>query len=174
MRLTTNEKINIIKWFNEFKQNSINKTIKIIIIKFEEEYNKPSPHQSSILYIVNKFNKYGTVLNRQKGIKHKKSVATEKNIEKVKNCLFSGKANSKRKIAKIENIKPSSVLNILRDQLKLYPYKVAVGQMLTNNAIQQRIDFSHKMLQRIEEHEHYFNNILFTDESHFHLNGVVN
>ncbi len=109
---------------------------------------------------------------RQKGIKHKKSVLTEVNIENVKNNIKE--FPSVRKLEVKTGINRGSVHNILKNELNYFPYKVQIGQTLTKDSEKKRVEFCEKMLKRLETDPDFIHKIWFTDESHFYLNGFVN
>ena len=63
---------------------------------------------------------------------------------------------------------------ILRENLKLFPYKLSVVQFLTNDQKEKRMRFAGEILEKIGSQEVSVNTIWFSDECHFHLNGYVN
>jgi hypothetical protein len=66
---------------------------------------------------------------------------------------------------------PRTSLNrILHKDLHLHPYKIQIVQALKPNDPAQRLQFANEVLERFTS----FNNIFFSDEAHFHLNGHVN
>ncbi len=126
-------------------------------------------------YNINEWNKYASVETRQKGTSHKRPVLTESNINLVNGCVKNKtEFISVRDIERTTGIKRQSVHNILSYELKLFPYKVQIGQKLTPNSMTLRKKFCENMLRKIESDPEFLNNIWFTDESHFHLDGYVN
>ncbi|CAH1989820.1 unnamed protein product [Acanthoscelides obtectus] len=59
---------------------------------------------------------------------------------------------------------------MLRKDLRLHAYKIQLVQELKDNDAIQRLNFANEMLNRFSS----LNNVLFSDEAHFHLNGHVN
>ena len=68
----------------------------------------------------------------------------------------------------------SSTLRILKNDLKLFPYKIQVKQKLTNGDQTARVDMCNWFLEKTEQNGNRVNNVWFSDEVHFHLDGVVN
>ncbi len=100
---------------------------------------------------------------------------TESNINFVNDCTKNKKEFiSVRDIERTTGIKRQSVHNILTQELKLFPYEVQIGQKLTPNSMTLRKFFCENMLKKIESDPEFLNNIWFTDERCFNLNGYVN
>lgn len=68
------------------------------------------------------------------------------------------------------NIKKSSLQVILKKDLHLTAYKIQLVQELKDSDHESRLNFATEMLERFNS----FDNILFSDEANFHLNGHVN
>jgi len=77
---------------------------------------------------------------------------------------------STRKAAAELGISRRSVQRILKNDLHLFPYKITVLHGLTARDKQSRLEFA-EWTQREQMTMH---NVWFSDEAHFHLNGVVN
>ncbi|GBL85126.1 hypothetical protein AVEN_221339-1 [Araneus ventricosus] len=71
-------------------------------------------------------------------------------------------------------LKRSSMQKILRNSLRMFPYKIQSQQAIPIKAVQQRFDFANEILTMIDNEEFDVGCIWFTDEAHFHLNGFVN
>ena len=63
---------------------------------------------------------------------------------------------------------------MLKADLKLFPYKIQIKQLLTDVDRQSRLDMCHWFSDQLEANAEWINDVWFTDEAHFHLNGVVN
>jgi hypothetical protein len=66
-----------------------------------------------------------------------------------------------------------NVQGILKSE-KCHPYKMQVVQELMESDYDARVKFCHSQLQKINEDPAFLDNLLFTDEAHFHLHGVLN
>ncbi|GFX90382.1 uncharacterized protein TNCV_5067691 [Trichonephila clavipes] len=69
---------------------------------------------------------------------------------------------------------PSSVHNILRRILQLYPYKLQSCHQLLPADTSQREAFAKWAFSKMEQDPTWVFNILWTDEAHFSLHGDVN
>jgi hypothetical protein len=170
------ERKDLVEWFLEIKNDDkVKNKYEFVSKKFEEKYKKPAPHRNFIRYNINKWDKFATLETRQKGTPHRRPVLTENNINLVNDFVKNSKDFiSVRDIERGTGIKRQSVHNILTQELKLFPYKVLIGQKLSPNSEVKRKKFSEIMLEKIESDPRYLDNIWFTDESHFHLDGYVN
>ena len=62
----------------------------------------------------------------------------------------------------------------LRRELKLFPYKVTIGQSLSDNHKANRYDFCKRMMSKISKDTTFLSYIVWSDECLFQLNGWVN
>ena len=63
---------------------------------------------------------------------------------------------------------------LLKKTLGLTPYKITVHQSLTEVHCEERIAFCMWLKQKCDLSDDFINNLWFSDEAHFHLNGQVN
>jgi hypothetical protein len=68
----------------------------------------------------------------------------------------------------------SSVRRILVKDLKLYPYRIQLKHQLTPADMEKRIAMCQWFSQKIDDDEEFLNDVWFSDEAHFLLNGHVN
>ncbi|CAH1114272.1 unnamed protein product [Psylliodes chrysocephalus] len=92
------------------------------------------------------------------------------NIERVRAAVRRTPRRSIRKHAVALTLSKSTVHTILQKDLKFHPYKIQIVQALKVEDYPIRVAFAQHMLQNFNN----FDNILFSDEAHFHLNGAVN
>lgn len=83
-------------------------------------------------------------------------------------------ACSARGIGRTLDMPVSTVNKILRNILHCYPYKITHVQQLLPADLPIRHTFALEFLARMEVDNEWPWNILWTDEAHFYLNGVVN
>lgn len=76
-------------------------------------------------------------------------------------------------IRKSSNIPKSSIQRILKKH-SFHPYKMHITQELAEDDFDRRLEFCELMTERIAEREHLLENICFSDESTFYLQGCVN
>lgn len=65
-------------------------------------------------------------------------------------------------------------MNILRQNLKIHPYRIHVVHALSVSDKTNRGELCSEVLQRIVNETSLLSRILWTDEVHFHLNGAIN
>lgn len=92
------------------------------------------------------------------------------NISVVNDIVRKNPRLSQRRISSVAAISKTSVQRILKRDLKLHPYKFQMAQALNQKDFEKRLQFAVKM----EESFRCFENIIFSDEAHFYLNGMVN
>ncbi|GFS79818.1 DUF4817 domain-containing protein [Trichonephila clavipes] len=94
-------------------------------------------------------------------------------MEAIASEAASG-TNSAREAARRLCLPPSSVRNILRRILQLYPYKLQSCHELLPADTAQRKAFAKWAFSKMEQDPTWVFNILWTDEAHFSLHGNVN
>ena len=67
-----------------------------------------------------------------------------------------------------------STARILKLDLKLFPCHIQVKQKLTAQDKLARVEMCNWFNNKMEEDENWINNVWFSDEAHFHLDGYVN
>jgi hypothetical protein len=90
-------------------------------------------------------------------------------VRVVRVALQRSPSKSTRKAAAQLGISRRSVERILKSDLNLYPYKIIVLHKLTAQNGHQRMTFAEWAQNKV-----VFNNVWFSDEVHFHIDGVVN
>ncbi|XP_046962436.1 uncharacterized protein LOC124531912 [Vanessa cardui] len=127
------------------------------------------PSESVIRSWVRKFESLGSTLN-EKPAGRTRTVRTEENVSEVVASVRRDPQQSSRKRSAELAISRTSLRRILTKDLKLHPYKLQLVQELKPNDHHLRLAFAETMLERFQS----LNNILFSDEAHFHLCGFVN
>ena len=101
------------------------------------------------------------------------SSRSEENVHAISDLLSNSPEKSVRPTLSETGISKSSVHNLLRKDLKLFPYKI---QILQNSIITdqvQRLDFCRWMCDVADNYVGAFRNVRFSDKSHFLLSGHV-
>ncbi|GFX33412.1 uncharacterized protein TNCV_4122461 [Trichonephila clavipes] len=94
-------------------------------------------------------------------------------MEAIASEAASG-TNSAREAARRLGLPPSSVHNILRRILQLYPYKLQSCHELLPADTAQREAFAKWAFSKMKQDPTWVFSILWTDEAHFSLHGDVN
>ena len=78
------------------------------------------------------------------------------------------------KLADKASFSATTAYKFLTKDLRLFPYKISIGQVLTEQHKQSRYLFSQWLLKRIEEEPNFLGSIVWSDECSSSLNGHVN
>ncbi|KAL0879455.1 hypothetical protein ABMA27_003206 [Loxostege sticticalis] len=97
-----------------------------------------------------------------------RSVRDEETIRDVEASVRRNPSLSIRKRSQSLNLSPLHL--ILKKDFHLTAYKIQLVQELKDTDYANRLNFANEMLRRFNN----FENILFSDEANFHLNGHVN
>ena len=98
------------------------------------------------------------------------------NEEKELDVLGAITENSyvgQREVSEITNISRRSVGRIIK-KYKYHPYHIMLHQALSDEDFARRIDFCIWAMDKFGEDEQFFDRVMFSDESTFHNNGLVN
>lgn len=124
-----------------------------------------------IQQLVTKFETTGSVIDKPKSgrpsLQDDRVAAVE---EACRRDVSEIGCNSTRRISRATNIPHTSVYHILRDKLRLYPYKFSMLQELKSTDAPLRLHFANWLLENSE----MLDTIMWTDECHFYMNGAIN
>ncbi|GFX73454.1 DUF4817 domain-containing protein [Trichonephila clavipes] len=132
---------------------------------------------TGLLKLVKRFEETGKLEDRARAGRpflkeaHAPCIAVE--MEAIASEAASG-TSSAREAARRLGLPPSSVRNILRRILQLYPYKLQSCHELLPADTAQREAFAKWAFSKMEQDPTWVFNILWTDEAHFSLHGDVN
>ncbi|GFV77767.1 DUF4817 domain-containing protein [Trichonephila clavipes] len=130
-----------------------------------------------LLKSVKRFEETGKLEDRARAgrpcLKEARAPCIAVEMEAIASEVASG-TNSAREAARRLGLPPSSVRNILRRILQLYPYKLQSCHELLPADTAQGEAFAKWAFSKMEQDPTWVFNILWTDEAHFSLNGDVN
>ena len=95
-------------------------------------------------------------------------------IEAVRASVVEDPNKSYRKRAQALLMKPSSTLTILKKDLKLTPYKMHNVQQLSLADKAARMEMCLRFQEKMDTNDTWINNVWFSYEAHFYLNGSIN
>ena len=121
---------------------------------------------------MNKFNSTGSVSNLKTGGRPR-TVRTEETRELVADAVASNANSSVRSLSRQLEISKSSLHRVMRQDLKLFPYKIQITHALFPNDFERRVEFARSFMSLCET-DSFIHNLMMSDESHFRLNGCVN
>ena len=131
------------------------------------QYNnvRRSPSSKSIKSIVVKLKTNGSGLSQQKGtFGRPKRCRTVKNIETVRLSVIADPKKSHRKLAQALNMKPTSLLTVLRKNFQLILYACHTLQQLSNFDKPEKLVRCQWFRQEIENYD-WIKNVWLTDEA---------
>lgn len=137
--------------------------------------NKPKPAQSTMRALIEKFERTGDTSDDIEARKHKpRTSRTPELVEEAREILREEPTISTRKLSQRIGVSQGTAWSLLNKDLKLFPYKVQIGQQLTTAAVDKRYDFACDICQEIDDGNLDPTKIIFSDEAHFWLGGYVN
>ncbi|VDO20281.1 unnamed protein product [Heligmosomoides polygyrus] len=121
-------------------------------------------HRIPAYRVIRRFGETGGIENRPKG-RPRRTARSSALRKAVKDKLHRNPARSVRKLAKEHNVSRSTMQRLIRDDLGLYPYKLAKGQHLTEEKKATRPKKCRKMKALTRDDK--LNRIIFTEEMIF-------
>lgn len=162
---TVQEKTQCVLWLAEFK------SVISVQRRFRREYQKDPPHENNIRRWMKQFKDTGTVSKRkQTG----RPGVSDDLVEEIRlSCVRSPKKSITRRSMQF-GVAKSTMHKVLHKKLKLHGYKIQLLHEIKPTDRPRRTDFAVEILQRIDNDPNFLQNVLFTDEATFHVNGSVN
>ena len=81
---------------------------------------------------------------------------------------------SLRKRSQNLNVSLTTCWRLLKMDLDVFPYRIQVSQLLTENDKIRRKAMCAALLRKIETNHSFLSHLWTSDEAHFHLHGAVN
>lgn len=155
----------------EFLRN--HESIVAVTRAFRRRFNIPPrgsvPKRDTILSWVHNFRTVGSCA--PKWAPRTPTTRTPENVERVRHDVLTSPRRSTRRRAQALGMSRRSLQRILHGHLKFHPYKIMVVQKLLPTDHLQRLQFSQRMLELMEDENVV---IMMSDEAHFHIDGYVN
>lgn len=158
------------------KTRSFQKTIKI----FNQRYGisrRKGPSKSRVFEWLKKFRQQGTVHDQK--CMHSgrpRHARSPENVAAVHASVADRPTLSiRRRLQLLDiNVSVESTRQILRNDLKLTPYRIPVKQKLSESDFAARVSMCLWFQEKIEQNPEWIKQVWFSDEAHFHLFGHVN
>ncbi len=166
---TLEQRLQIIQIFYQ-NNRSLKGTLRALR-PFYGPHNRPS--QSTIQRLVKKFESTFTLHNVPVPVKQRKA-RSEQNIAAASASVEQDPNQSLTRRSQSLGISVTSLWRILRKDLGLHPYKIKLTQELKQLDHFKRRTFVNWAQQQLENDADFHSKIIFSDESHFWLNGFVN
>ena len=132
--------------------------------------------ENTVTSIVNRFVETGSVHDKPRSGRPRVS---EEKIEEVKDAVSTIQGESSLGIASTAQVSnriempKSTVKKVLKEYLNWHPYRLQLLQQLKDTDFQKRLNFSSCFLNKLQHHPRFLSSILWSDESHFTLEGNV-
>lgn len=141
---------------------------------FRRHFGKrAAPSRKVILRAVRNFRKTGNIKKRQSPGRPR-TVRNEENIKIISATIAQDPQQSTRRLAQVVSLKRSSVQRVLKNDLKLYPYKAQVVQQLIPADKVNRVKFCEWLMEKCTAEQNFMQKLITSDEAHFHLYGHTN
>jgi len=140
--------------------------------KFGIYRNNKVPSAHAIKTGVNNFEETGSTVKKNGG--SVKTVRTLQNMDAVGASFEQSPRRSSVRHSKKLGLSEGSVRRILHLDLHFDPYIIQVVQKLEEGDAAKRLVSSQQMLDLINWNKEVLNNLITSDEAHFHLTGLVN
>lgn len=165
MAFTVQQKVQCCYWLAEFKYP------KIVERRFRQQWpEKQPPDRHTITTWHRKLLETGSVV--EKSPRGKK--VREAQVDRIQQAFQRSPTKSVRRASRELGIPKSTVHDVLHKRLRLRAYKIQLVQKLQPNDLPARYDFASNMLLKIDNDNGYLQKVVFSDESTFHINGIVN
>ena len=152
---------------------------------FKHKYKcEKTPARRTIYKWVTKFRNEATLQNLYKQYPGRKTPCGRPTLRspEVKKVVRdsveqSPKRSSRKRVQSLETpskISRSTLLRIMKDDLKLFPYRIQTHQKLTATDKSKRLQMGTILMDKVEECQSFLPNLWTSDEAHFQLDGQVN
>ena len=170
MPLTVEERGKLVEFYLETK--SIVKTQRA----FQRHFGvREAPGRKTVWSIVKKFRTDRNLHNLNKGRSGRhRGARTPENIEAVRLSATRSPKKSCRRRSQELSLSRMSIVRILKLDLKLFPSHIQVKHKLTTQDQRAGVAMCNWFNDKMEEDEDWIDNVWFSDEAHFHLDGHVN
>ena len=129
-----------------------------------------APPRRTLLRWVNQFRQHGTLRGAPRRTRGRE--ALEGAVAAVRRVIRRSPSLSVRRLSTKTGVSRSRVHRILRQQLRLYPYKLQLHQRLQRGDRAKRLRFCRWILGKWGSPS-FRQSLLFSDEANFYLNGQV-
>lgn len=143
-----------------------------VIAMWNDTFSTPAPTRLTIYKIRDKFEETGSVLDAARSGRPV-SVTTEDNQYLVAQALQMSPNKSTRRCSLELGIPRGSLINVLK-QLKMKPYIPRLLHGLLEDDPDRRLQFAEDFISEATDNPQILNQIVWTDEAQFKLNGKIN
>ncbi|KAK3863613.1 hypothetical protein Pcinc_030639 [Petrolisthes cinctipes] len=128
---------------------------------------RDAPSDSVIRTLINRFEEQGAVSDRPRSGRPR-TVRTDEIREQVQESIEENPGTSVKTARDFTNFAAKG-----SQKLDLFPYKVQLVQQLKPKDYQQRLQYAVRIQELARNYRNFTQNLMMTDEAHFHLNGFI-
>jgi hypothetical protein len=139
--------------------------------ELRKEKWKEIPQRETIRHLYQRFCETGSTADYARTGRPSMS---EKRAEDVSHFVEENPQSSIRKISAELGYSRTSVERTLHSDLHLFPYKLQVTQKLEGEDFSHRVAMCEELLEKIDSDHLFLENLIFSDEATFYLDGLVN
>ncbi|XP_024869057.1 uncharacterized protein LOC112452865, partial [Temnothorax curvispinosus] len=140
---------------------------------FNDTYADREPiSKSTVQKTVRRFEETGSVKDRPRSGRPKSATNFDKSLDVMQSFVENPHASTS-KVAQATEVSTFSIRKILKKE-KWHPFKITFTQELTECDFDRRNEFCDEMMRRCDNDNTFLDNIIFSDEASFELNGTVN
>lgn len=141
--------------------------------RFKSKFGKEGPQVRTLRKWRQRFLETLSVQPRKSGADQSHRRVSDELRQSVVDSFHDEPRSSQRQVSREVGVSLSSVNRIVKTE-GLHPWKFTPVQELKDVDYPKRLLFCSQILQREEERPNWSNNIVFSDEASFHVNGQVN
>ena len=104
----------------------------------------------------------------------RQSAITPEKQEQVRKSVNKIPKKSYRICAKELAMSPTTLLRVMKKNLKLFPLRISTHHVLQQQNKEKKTEMCNWLNEKLVQTPSWLNRIWFSDEAHFHLNGAVN
>lgn len=140
---------------------------------FTDTYADREPiSKSTVKKTVTRFEETGSVKDRPRSGRPKSASHFDKRLD-VMQSFVENPHSSIRKVTQATEVSTFSIHKIIMKE-KWHPFKIKCTQELAECDFERRNEFCAEMMRRCDNDNTFLDNIIFSDEASFELNGMVN
>lgn len=137
---------------------------------FRTKFKIPPPTDKTLKKWYSRFSKTGCLCEQKRSGRPK---TNEDSVEMIRSTFLNSPQKSIRRGSLEVAMCPTTVWRVLRKRLLFKPFRLQMLQALIPTDLPKRESFCSDMLQKMQN-ENFSKNLIFSDESTFHLTGKVN
>ena len=174
------------KWTTQMRSYAVERYLKTgsytqTIGAFQSRFDPPKPlYKSLIVKWVMKFRQAGTLGDLRpatpghKTHSGRKRIRSDEMLAQVRESVEKSPGRSSRKRCQELDLTRSTMLRVMRKDLKKFPYRISIHQSLSEVQKIDRMVMSKVLMEKIEHTSSFLDNLWTSDEAHCYLDNQIN